>query len=153
MTSSFATDRLEGGAPETEVSRDMIRRGIIASPVLVGLCAAIWGWHGAVSSLYAIALVLFNFGFAAATMSWAAKISLPVLMGAVMFGYLLRLGIIFAAVFPVRHASWISLPALGTSIIVTHLGLLIWELRHVSMSLAYPGLKPGTLPRPHTSPN
>ena len=34
------------------------------------------------------------------------------------------------------------MPALGTSIIVTHLGLLVWELKYVAISLAYPGLKP-----------
>ena len=33
-------------------------------------------------------------------------------------------------------------PPLGLTLIVTHLGLLIWETRHVSASLAYPGLKP-----------
>ena len=32
--------------------------------------------------------------------------------------------------------------ALGLTIIVTHLGLLFWELRYVSASLAFPGLKP-----------
>ena len=46
------------------------------------------------------------------------------MMGAVLFGYLIRLGLIFLAVFLVKDAGWISLPALGTTIIVTHLGLL-----------------------------
>jgi hypothetical protein len=64
------------------------------------------------------------------------------MMGGILFGYLLRLGIIFGAVILVRDASWISLPALGFTIIVTHLGLLFWELRHVSATLAFPGLKP-----------
>jgi len=65
-----------------------------------------------------------------------------VLMGAVMFGYVLRLGLLFLAVLLVRHASWMNTKALGLTIIVTHLGLLVWELKYVSMSLAYPGLKP-----------
>ena len=59
-----------------------------------------------------------------------------------LFGYLLRLGLIFVAVFAVKDAGWISLPALGATIIVTHLGLLVWELKYVALSLAYPGLKP-----------
>jgi hypothetical protein len=42
----------------------------------------------------------------------------------------------------VTDASWISLPALGATIIVTHLGLLLWELKYVALSLAHPGLKP-----------
>jgi hypothetical protein len=60
----------------------------------------------------------------------------------VLFGYLLRLGLIFLAVILVKDASWISLPALGATIIVTHLGLLLWELKFVALSLAHPGLKP-----------
>jgi hypothetical protein len=42
----------------------------------------------------------------------------------------------------VKDASWISRPALGATIIVTHLGLLLWELKFVAITLAYPGLKP-----------
>ena len=53
-----------------------------------------------------------------------------------------RLGLIFLAVYLVRDAGWISLPALGATIIFTHLGLLVWELKYVAISLAYPGLKP-----------
>ena len=35
-----------------------------------------------------------------------------------------------------------SIVLLGITVIVTHVGLLFWETRHVSASLAYPGLKP-----------
>jgi hypothetical protein len=63
-------------------------------------------------------------------------------MGAVLFGYLLRLGLIFLAVYVVKDAGWVERVPLGFTIIVTHLGLLVWELRYVSATLAYPGLKP-----------
>ena len=69
--------------------------------------------------------------------SWLRRI-----IPGVLFGYLFRLALIFVAVYVVKDAGWISLPALGTSIIVTHLGLLVWELKYVAASLAYPGLKP-----------
>jgi len=134
--------RFDGPAPEVSVSRDLIKRGLIAAPVLIGICAVIWGGDGAWSAAYAIALVLANFALAAALIAVTARINLHVMMGAILFGYLLRLGLIFVAVFLVRDAGWISLPALGATIIVTHLGLLIWELKYVAMSLAYPGLKP-----------
>ena len=72
------------------------------------------------------------------------------MMGAVLFGYLIRLGLIFLAVF-----AGAATPALGfaacrsaSTIIVTHLGLLFWELRYVSASLAFPGLKPAPTTRP-----
>ena len=144
MNVSSLTTADHGPAPEVEVTRDMLRRGLWGAPVLIGVCAAIWGGAGALSSLYAIALVMANFALSAAIIAWTSRISLALLMGSVLFGYLMRLGVLFVAVYPVRHMGWVSIPALGTSLIVTHLGLLVWELRYVSMSLAYPGLKPTT---------
>jgi hypothetical protein len=138
---------VEGPAPEVTISRDMVRRGSIAAPVLIAVCGVIWGMEGAYSSAYAIALVLVNFALAAALVAGTARISIGLMMGAVLFGYLVRLGLILLAVLLVRDASWISLPALGASIIVSHLGLLVWELKYVALSLAHPGLKPGRGPR------
>jgi len=138
------TTRLEGPAPEVAVSKDMIKRGLIAAPLLIAICGVIWGADGAWSSAYAIGLVLINFGIAAALIALTARISLGLMMGAILFGYLIRLGLIFLAVFAVKDTDWISLPALGTSIIVTHLGLLLWELKFVAISLAHPGLKPAS---------
>ncbi len=143
---SLATTRLDGDPVELEVSRDMIKRGLLAAPVLIAVCALIWGVNGAYSAAFAIGLVLVNFALAAWLISATAKISLSVMMAATLFGYLVRLGLVLVAVLLVKDASWISRAALGTSIIVTHLGLLIWELKYVAISLAHSGLKP---PRPH----
>ena len=136
------TTRLDGPAPEVTVSRDMVKRGIIVAPVLIAICGVIWGLDGSFSSAYAIVIVLVNFALAAGLVAGTARISLGLMMGAVLFGYLIRLGLIFLAVVLVRDAGWISLPALGATIIVTHLGLLLWELKFVAVSLAHPGLKP-----------
>jgi hypothetical protein len=136
------TTRLEGPAPEVSVTKDMVKRGLMVAPVLIAICGVIWGMDGAWSCAYGIALILVNFGIAAALIGFTARINLGLMMGAVLFGYLIRLGLIFLAVLAVKDAEWISLPALGTTIIVTHLGLLVWEMKYVSMSLTYPGLKP-----------
>lgn len=136
------TTRLDGPAPEVKVTRDMLKRGLIVGPVLIAICGVIWGLDGAWSSAYAIAIVLVNFALAAGLIAATARISLGLMMGAVLFGYLIRLGLIFLAVILVKDAGWISLPALGATIIVTHLGLLLWELKYVALSLAHPGLKP-----------
>jgi hypothetical protein len=133
---------LPGPAPEVTVSNDMVKRGLIVAPLLIAVCALIWGSNGAVSCAYAIAIVLINFAMAAGIVAVTARISLQLMMASVLFGYLLRLGLIFLAVYLVKDAGWISLPALGATIIFTHLGLLVWELKYVAMSLAYPGLKP-----------
>jgi len=93
--------------------------------------------------------VLVNFLLAAFLITWSARISLSLLMASVLGGYLARLGLIFLAVLLVRDASWFEKVPLGFTLIVTHLVLLIWELRFVSASLAFPGLKP--TPRVPTS--
>jgi len=120
----------------------MVRRGLVVAPLLILLCGFIWGMDGAFSSAYGIAIVLVNFALAAIIVATTARISLGLMMGAVLFGYLVRLGLILMAVLLVKDSGWISLPALGATIIVTHLGLLIWEMKYVALSLAHPGLKP-----------
>ena len=134
--------QLDGEPVEIKVSADMVKRGLVAAPVVVAIAGVIWGADGALSALFAIALVLVNFLVSAALISWTAKISLGLMMGATLFGYLIRLGLIMLAVLLVKDAGWISLPALGATIIVTHLGLLLWELKYVAITLAHPGLKP-----------
>ena len=138
------TTRFDGPAPEVAVSTDMIKRGLIVAPLLIAVCGVIWGLDGVWSSAYGIAIVLANFALAAASIAMAARISLGLMMAATLFGYLIRLALIFLAVWLVKDAAWISFPALGSTIIITHLGLLFWELKYVALSLAHPGLKPTT---------
>jgi len=136
------TTRLDGPATEVAISTDMIKKGLVVAPIMIAVCGVIWKADGAWSSAYGVAIVLANFAIAAAIIAMAARISLGLLMGATLFGYLIRLALIFLAVWLVRDAGWISLPALGATIIVTHLGLLFWEMKYVAISLAQPGLKP-----------
>jgi hypothetical protein len=140
------TTRFDGPAPEVAVSTDMIKRGLIVAPLLIAVCGVIWGMDGVWSSAYGIAIVLANFALAAGSIAMAARISLGLMMAATLFGYLIRLALIFLAVWLVKDAAWISFPALGSTIIITHLGLLFWEMKFVALSLAHPGLKPTKTP-------
>jgi hypothetical protein len=137
-----AVTRLDGPAVEQELARDMARRGLPAIPVLLIAAAAGWGFDGVVSAAYAVAIVLVNLTLSAALLAWTARISLGLMMGTALFGYLLRLGLVALAVMAVKDARWVELWPLGLSLIATHLGLLLWEMRYVSASLAFPGLKP-----------
>lgn len=133
--------RFEGPAPEVAVSNDMIKRGLVVAPIIIAVCGVIWGANGAFSSAYAVAIVLLNFALAAVMIASAARISVGLMMAATLFGYLIRLALIFLAVWIVKDSSWISFPALGSTIIITHLGLLFWEMKYVALSLSQPGLK------------
>lgn len=141
MTDGWVT-RLDGPAVETDIARDLIKRARFVAPVLLLAGAIGWQVAGVLSVAFAIALVLANFVFAATTLAWAARISLGLMMGVALTGYVVRLGLITLAVLLVKHQWWVELVPLGLTLIVTHLGLLAWETRYVSASLAFPGLKP-----------
>ena len=136
--------RLDGPAPEREIANDLVRRGVLAAPVLVLISFLVWHGNGAASSLVALAIVLANFMLAATAMAVTARISLVLMMAVSMFGYLVRLGLIVLAFLAIHNMGWFSPPAFGMTIIVAHLGLLFWEVRKVSATLAFPGLKPGS---------
>jgi hypothetical protein len=127
---------------ERQVAGDMIRRALPVAPVLVAVAALVWGLDGGLSAAYGLAIVLANFALAAALLSWAGRRSVALLMGVALFGYLMRLALVAGAVLAVKDLAWVELMPLGLTIVVTHLGLLLWETSRVSASLAFPGLKP-----------
>ena len=131
-----------GPAVEKQLATDLIRRGVWIAPALIAIGFLAWSIEGAASSAYGLVLVLLNFFVAATMLSTAARISLGLLMGAALFGYVLRLGLIFAAVYVVKDMAWFEAWPFGLTVIVTHLGLLFWETRYVSATLAFPALKP-----------
>lgn len=139
---SLLTTTIDGPPVEREVVGDMIRRSLPALPVLVVVAGLVWGVDGATSAALAVGIVLVNFALSAAILSWAARISLGVLMGAAMFGFVLRGALVTTVVVLVKDQPWVELLPLAVTLLVTHLGLLAWETRHVSASLAFPGLAP-----------
>ena len=153
MSSIAARSAPASAAPpvERELAFDMVRRGVVVAPVLVLLGGLVWGGDGVWSSLVAIALVLVNLALSATALSWAAKVSLPAIMAVALGGFAVRMGLVVLVVALVRDEPWIDLTALAVGVLVTHLGLLFWELRYVSASLAYPGLKPGVAKEAPTS--
>ena len=145
MGAPIAT-RDDGPAVEMDIARDLVRHALPLAPVLIILSGAVWGWAGAVSAAFAVLLVVVNFLLAAVLMAWSARISLGLMMGVVLGGYLVRLALLFLAVYAIKDLWWFEPWPLGLTLIVTHLGLLIWETRYVSASLAFPGLKPPAHP-------
>lgn len=133
-------------APEAEVISDMLRRGAPALPVLVALAGLGWGWDGAASAGVAVALVVVNFVLTAVILSVSGRRSVTGLMAGTLVGYAARMGLVVAVLFVVKDWSWIELAPLGITLVVTHLGLLFSEMRHVSASLAFPGVKPTAKP-------
>lgn len=139
---SLATAHDAGPATEQQVAKDIIRRGLMILPVALLVGALGWGVDGALSVGYAAVLVLVNFWVNAALLSWASRISYAMVMGVALFGFAIRLALVSAAVLAVADQDWVRPVPLGVTLVVSHLGLLFWETRYVSASLAFPGLKP-----------
>src|SRR5438876_443370 len=86
---------------------ELVLTPVVVAPVLLLGAALGWGVHGALSAGYAMVLVLANFAFSAAILTWTARTSLAAMMAGVLFGYLLRLALITVAVLAVIHQSWV----------------------------------------------
>jgi len=127
---------------ERELVFDMLRRGLPFAPVVLLASALAWGANGAWSSIVAIGVVTVNLVLSALALAWAARTSPTALMATALGGFIARMGLVTLVVVLVRHQPWIDLTALAVTILVTHLGLLFWEMRYVGASLAFPGLKP-----------
>ncbi len=133
---------LPAEGPEREIARDLARRAAWVSPVFVVLGAVIGGVNGAVSAGLALLLVAGNFLLGAAIIGRAVSISLNALYGAVLLGYVVRLGLLAVIALAFKSTGWFSAVPFAITLLVTHLGLLAAETRRVSMTLAHPGLAP-----------
>lgn len=127
---------------EREVALDIVRRGLMVSPAILLVAGLLRGWSGVASAAIGLGIVLINFLAAAAIMTRAAKSGATAIGAAALAGYVVRLAVILVALVLLRHQPWIDLPTLGFVIVGTHLGLLVWEMKYVSLTLAAPGLKP-----------
>ncbi|MBS1836271.1 MAG: ATP synthase subunit I [Actinobacteria bacterium] len=131
------------------VALDIVKRSLWVLPVAIMVSAAFWGLDGVFSTLYGLAIVVVNFLLAGWMLQVGGRIGAAAMGAAAFFGFLVRLGLIMVAILAVRNQPWVELVPLGITIIVTHLGLLFWELRHISHTLAFPGLKPASTPNPY----
>ncbi|MDH3679329.1 MAG: ATP synthase subunit I [Acidimicrobiia bacterium] len=128
--------------PEGEVARDLARLGLFVSPGFAALGLVFWGGGGALSSGLAIGIVITNFLLGAAIIGRTASISPELLMIGVLGGFVLRLLLLGVVVVPLRDLSWFEVVPFAITLVGGHLGLLAWETQRVSMTLAYPGLRP-----------
>jgi hypothetical protein len=139
VTSEQTEERL---TPERDLAFDMLKRGLPVAPILVGLAAVVWGVHGALSAGFGVAVVFVNLLLAAGSMAWAARYSATTVMATALGSFALRMLLVVLALAAVHGQRWVEPIPLGLTIVVTHLGLLLWETRFVSATLAYPALKP-----------
>jgi hypothetical protein len=130
-------------AYEGQIAGDLVKRVLIVSPAVLLVAGLVSGVDGLVSAAIGLVLVSLNFLASAWLITYTARRSPGAVMGVVLGGYIVRLGLLFGIALALDTVSWIDIGVLLLTIAVVHLSLLTWETRHVSLTLAYPGLKPG----------
>jgi len=128
---------------EGQIARHIARHAALVAPAVILVAAIFRGVDGAVSAAIGLVLVAVNFLAAAAILSWATSRGPGAIYGAIFGGFLGRLAVLTVIVLALEPVSFIDIPVLVLTIAVTHIALLFWETRYVSLTLAAPGLKPG----------
>jgi hypothetical protein len=79
---------------------------------------------------------------AAVSLEWGARRGGNALFAVALGGFLFRMLSILVVILVAQALfGWVDVVVLGVTLFLTHLGLLFWELRSVSFSLAAPGLQ------------
>jgi hypothetical protein len=130
---------------ESRIAHDLARRALIVAPVAI-IGVGLWrGVPAGAAVALAFALVVANFLASAWILGWVARTTPDLLMGAAMMSFLVRLVLITAIGIGVRELDLVEWPVFCITLVVSYLGLLFWEMRSISLSMASPGLKP----KPH----
>jgi hypothetical protein len=127
---------------ERRIALDLARHGLLVAPAIVLVAGLVRGVDGAASAALGLALLVLNLFVAAVSLEWAARRSPNALMAVALGGFLLRMTTILVVMLAADALfGWADVVVLGITLFLTHLGLLFWELRSVSLSLAAPGLR------------
>ena len=111
----------------------MVRQAL--APGLAALViAVVGGWAlgsagAAASAGVGVALVLGNFAAHGLSLAWAATVSVTALVGVALGGFVLRLGVLVAAMAMLNELPWFSPVAFGLTVMPATLLLLSYEAR------------------------
>ncbi len=127
---------------ESLIARDIAKHALYVAPILM-VGVGVWrGVDAAAAVALAFVIVIGNFLLSAAVLGWTARVHPDLLMGAALFSFLGRLILITVIGVGIKELDIVDWPVFCITLIVSYVGLLFWELRSISLSLAHPGLKP-----------
>ena len=127
---------------ESRIAVDLAKKAAIVSPFVV-VALGIWrGPDAALGGALALGIVIANFLLSAALLGWTAHHAPHALAGVAMLSFLGRLVLITLIGVGIKALGVVDWPVFCFTLIASYLVLLFWELRSISLTLAYPGLKP-----------
>ncbi len=127
---------------ESRIARDLAKHALYAAPIAI-LAVGIWrGVDAGAAVALALALVIGNFLLSAAILGTCARRNPELLMGVALMSFLVRLALLTGIGIGIKELDIVDWPVFCVTLVVSYLGLLFWEMRSISVSLASPGLKP-----------
>ena len=111
----------------------MVRRALVPSALgvafaaLAGLAAS--GGDAAWSAAIGVAIVSLNFAAHGLSLAWASGVSITAVNAIALGGFVLRLGVIVAAMFALNTMTWFSPLAFGLAVVPATVLLLVYEAR------------------------
>ncbi len=132
----------EGSITESRIAAGFLLRLSMVAPVAVVVAALVAGSRGALSAIFALALVGINFLIMLVLFRQGARFGMVGVMAAAFSALVVGLLVLTAATLPVAKAPWMDLPVFGAVVILGHLAAVLVESRRVSGRLGDGGLRP-----------
>jgi ATP synthase protein I len=118
--------------PERELVRRVLPLAPIAAVIAFALGYAAGGWAAAWSAAIGVAIVTANFVASALSVAWAAGISLTILAGVALGGFVVRLIAIVVALVALNTLAWFSPLAFALALVPSTVVLLVYEAKALS---------------------
>ncbi len=129
-------------AVERDIGFDLARRAAIVSPAVLVVGFLVAGTEGLAGAAIALAVVACNFVAGALSLAWATKRGPGVLGAVALGGFVVRMAVVVGVLLLVQNSSAVNFAVFAVVLLASHLGLLAWETRSLSITLAAPGLRP-----------
>jgi hypothetical protein len=121
-----------GPEPERQLVRKASPVAAAAIPISFLIGAALGGWTVGLSAALGVGIIFANFVAHGLSLAWASRISLPVLFGVGLGGFIVRLAIIFAIMAILNGFGWFSPKAFMAAAVPGTIALLVFEMRQLS---------------------
>jgi len=122
-------DSVSPDSMSPDLAPGLFWRAALCAPLVVLVAALLRGTDGAASAAAGLGLALWNLLMAARSLMWAGKRSTTVLAAVALGGYVVRLAVLTVVVLAIKDLSWVDLPTLGITLVVSHLALVVWEAK------------------------
>ena len=137
---------------EAALGRAALRVVAWLLPPVVGVAGVVRGVEGALTALGGLALVGLGQYLTGLTLSWAARRSHGLLMGATLFGFLARLGVYVVLIITLSSSPLVDAPSLVASVVIAVAAVLALETRMVLRDGSFWWLQSGASAPTSTNP-